>query len=110
MTKKLSLLVSEQKDKLTKKDSDIKKLLAERQSEEARRTQDQVKEDTQKAKVTHLAGRVSELKAQVSAQESIINGLREERKLWSQELAHQVSSALLFQRPLSLPSVNRVLA
>ena len=30
--------------------------------------------------------------AKLSAQESLVNGLREERKLWSQELANQGAS------------------
>ena len=34
----------------------------------------------------------SRLSAQVSAQESVIDGLREERQLWGKELAHQGAS------------------
>ena len=40
----------------------------------------------------------SKLAAQVLAQESVIEGLREERKLWSKELAHQGKFAPLLGR------------
>eukprot|EP00731_Ephydatia_muelleri_P026224 Em0018g324a len=44
-------------------------------------------------KLQSLQEENSKLLAQVTAQESVVEGLREERKLWSKELAHQGASS-----------------
>eukprot|EP00049_Salpingoeca_infusionum_P013802 m.257557 g.257557 ORF g.257557 m.257557 type:complete len:819 (+) comp15530_c1_seq3:147-2603(+) len=47
---------------------------------------------TERAKYQSLLTRFNEQRAKASAQQSVIVGLREERKLWSQELAQQGAS------------------
>ena len=90
MTKRLTSLIKDQQHQLAEQLATIEELQKQYKQSSIGQQHSNAAVDAERAKAAGLDRQLADHQATIIAQESIINGLREERKLWSQELAHQV--------------------
>eukprot|EP00045_Choanoeca_perplexa_P015576 m.197871 g.197871 ORF g.197871 m.197871 type:complete len:1004 (-) comp17030_c0_seq2:1444-4455(-) len=92
VTKRLTALIKDQQHQLAEQLATIEGLQKDSEGATSAQQQSQAAIEAERLKVADLDRQLADHQATIVAQESIINGLREERKLWSQELAHQGAS------------------
>jgi archaellum component FlaC len=109
VTKRLTTLIKDQQRQLAEQLATIEELQKQHQQSSAAQQHSNAAVDVERAKMAERDRQLADQQSTIIAQESIINGLREERKLWSQELAHQVDTCHLWSFvPSSLLSRGQV--